>query len=405
MSGQTVFSRRRLSLLAMAWMTLALLTVSAPRGFAQKPAEDVHAKGDISGDWQGTLTPPNGKALRTIVKIAKGDKGGWTAKFYSIDQGAQPFPINSVTLDGSTVKFTIDMIGGSYTGTLNSDQNAIAGNWTQGATPLAMTLVRATKETAWEIPAPPPPMKRMPADANPAFDVATIKPNDSGGANMRGLNFDGHNFRTNNSSLVDLISFAYDVQKKQIVNVPDWADKDRYDILAVPDTDGLPTVDQMKIMVRKLLTERFKLTFHHDKREMSAFVLTVAKTGPKMTVNDSKGPGPGFGLQPNASGVNVPVRNASMQEFSNTLQSMVLDRPVVNQTGLEGKYDFVIKFTPDDSMFNGHPPTLPTKADTTAEASPSLFDAVQQQLGLKLEAQKTAVDVIAIDRVEKPSAN
>jgi len=138
---------------------------------------------------------------------------------------------------------------------------------------------------------------------------------------------------------------------------------------------------------------------------MSAFVLTVAKTGQKLTKDDSGGPLPGFGLQPNASGVNMPVQNASMGDFAGVLQAMVLDRPVVDETGLEGKFDFVVKFTPDDSMFNGHPPTLPTKADNTAEASPSLFDAVQQQLGLKLEAQKTAVDVIAIDHLEKPSAN
>ena len=78
---------------------------------------------------------------------------------------------------------------------------------------------------------------------------------------------------------------------------------------------------------------------------------------------------------------------------------------MVNQTGLDGKFDFTLKFTPDDSQFNGHPPALASKGDTTAEASPSLFEAVQQQLGLKLEAQKTAVDVLVIDKVEKPSAN
>jgi len=76
----------------------------------------------------------------------------------------------------------------------------------------------------------------------------------------------------------------------------------------------------------------------------------------------------------------------------------------VDQTGLEGKWDFTIKFTPDDSLFNGHPPPLPAKTDTT-ESSPNFFDALQQQVGLKLEAQKTAVDVIAVDHLEKPSAN
>jgi uncharacterized protein (TIGR03435 family) len=77
---------------------------------------------------------------------------------------------------------------------------------------------------------------------------------------------------------------------------------------------------------------------------------------------------------------------------------------VVNQTGLEGKYDFAVKFSPDDSMFNGHPPPLPGKTDST-ESFPSLFEALPKDLGLKLEAQRTAVDVIVVDHLEKPSAN
>ena len=307
------------------------------------------------------------------------------------------------------MKLTVDMIGGGYEGALSADGNSLNGTWTQGGKPLPLTLVRATKETAWEIPAAPAPIKRMADDADPAFEVATIKPNDSGASNMQQLTINGRNFQTRNSSVGDLISFAYDVQKKQIVNAPDWIDKDRYDIAGVPDVEGAPSVVQLKSMIRKLLADRFKLTFHKDKREMNAFVLTVAKTGQKMTPNESKGPLPGFGLRPTASGVVVPVFNASMSDFAAVLQSMVLDRPVVNETSLEGKFDFTLKFTPDDSQFNGHPPQLPTKGDAAktdaVEASPSLFEAIQQQAGLKLEAQKTAVDVIAIDHLEKPSAN
>jgi uncharacterized protein (TIGR03435 family) len=399
-----VFTRVKLPLLA-ALMAVAAFALPVSEMRAQKPDADVHAKGDIAGDWQGTLALPNGKGLRLIVKIAKADKGGWSAQFYSIDQTPRPFPVNSITLDGWALKYTIDLIGGSYAGTLNADQNAIAGTWTQGGTPMPLTLVRATKETAWEIPAPPAPIKRMPADAQPGFDVATIKPNDSGGASMQGLVMNGRNFQTSNSSLVDLICFAYDVQKKQIVNGPDWIDKDRYDIAGVPDVEGAPNMVQLKGMIRKLLADRFKLTFHHEKRDMAAFVLSVAKSGQKLTKDDSGGPLPGFGMQPSPAGLNMPVQNASMGDFAGVLQAMVLDRPVVDQTGLAGKWDFVVKFTPDDSMFNGHPPTLPTKADSGVEALPSLSEALDKQLGLKLEAQKTAVDVLAIDHVEKPSAN
>lgn len=371
------------------------------------PAAEMHAKGDISGDWQGTLEA--GKSLRIIAKIAKGEKGGWSSKFYSIDQTPQPFAASATTLEGNTVKFAVDLIGGSYEGTLSADGTTMTGTWTQGSKPLPLTLVRATRETAWEIPAPPPPPKRMPADAVPGFDVATIKPNESGAAGMQQLTMNGRNFRTRNSSVEDLICFAYDVQKKQLVNAPEWINQARYDIDGVPDVEGAPSLMQLKGMVQKLLADRFKLTFHHDKREMSAFVMSVAKSGQKLTVNDSKGPLPGFGMRPTAAGLNIPVQNASMSDLAGVLQAMVVDRPVVDQTGLDGKFDFVLKFTPDDSMFNGHPPQLPNKGDAAktdaVESLPSLFEAMQTQLGLKLEAQKTAVDVIAIDHLEKPSAN
>ena len=95
---------------------------------------------------------------------------------------------SSMTLDGSTFKFSIDPIGGSLSREAECGWEFYCGNWTQGPKPLPLTLIRATKETAWEIPAPPPPPKLMAADADPSFDVATIKPNDSGAASMQGLN-------------------------------------------------------------------------------------------------------------------------------------------------------------------------------------------------------------------------
>ena len=367
-------------------------------------ASDAHAKGDITGDWQGTLQAQ--KALRVIARITKGAKG-YDAKFISIDQGGATIPVSAVVVDGSTVKLDVAMIGGGFSGTVSADGNSMVGTWSQGTTPLPLTLVRATKETAWEIPAPAAPPKMMPADAKPGFDVATIKPNENGGPNMQGLGFGGRSFRAINASLGDLIAFAYGVQMKQISNGPDWMTKDRFDISGTPDVEGMPTPAQLDTMLQNLLRDRFKLTIHQEKKEMPAFVLTVAKTGPKLKVTEVKGPGPGFGLRPLATGVSIPVRNATMSEFSQALQSMVLDRPVVDQTGLSDRFDFVLTFTADDSQFNGHPPQLNGQAPKgdAADAAPSLFEAIQQELGLKLDAQKTLVPVIVVNHVEKPSAN
>ena len=247
----------------------------------------------------------------------------------------------------------------------------------------------------------------MPDDADPTFDVATIKPNDSGAPNMLMLRFGGNDFETRNSSLVDLIAFAYNVQARQITGGPEWMSRERYDIKARPDIEGVPNPTQVRSLVRKLLADRFKLTFHRDKKEMPAYVLTVVKTGSKLKRTEFNGPGMGFGLVPKLTGITLPVRNGTMSDFAGVLQSMVLDRPVVNDTGLIDKYDFALTFMPDDSQFNGHPPVLNGQApkQDAPDAAASLFEAIQQQLGLKLEAQKTAVDVIAIDHVEKPSAN
>ena len=356
---------------------------------------------DLTGNWQGTLKAV--KDLRIILVVSKED-GRLQAKLYSIDETTQPFRVSSISQDGSTVKFAIDLNGTTYEGKMSADNNAIAGTWTQAVKSLTLDFSRATKETAWEIPAPPPPRKLMPADAEPGVEVATIKPNDSGGMSMQVLTFRGRNLITVNSSLADLMMFAYSVQMKQIIGAPDWIEKDRYDINATPDVEGTPTADQVRSMIRKLLADRFQLKFYHDKRELSAFVLTVGKDGAKLKPSQPNGNLHGIGMQPAKTGVLMFANNAPIPAFTSFLQSLVFDRPVVDQTGLTGKYDLTVTFTPDDSLFNGHPLGFPKPADDV-EPAPGLFEAIQEQLGLKLTAEKTQVDVLAIDHVAKPSAN
>jgi uncharacterized protein (TIGR03435 family) len=363
---------------------------------------------DLADTWQGTLHA--GKDLRTIVKITKDDKGAYKGTFYSIDQGSQGFALDSVTLDGSDVKMTLKIFNLTYTGKLSADGKTIDGTSSQGGGSLPLVLTRATPETAWEIPKPQPPPKPMAADADPSFEVATIKPNNTGATSMQGLIIRGRKFMTRASSLGDLISFAYEVQAKQIINAPDWLDKDRYDIEAVPEQEGVPNPEQIRIMIRKLLADRFALKFHHDKREMSAYVLTVAKDGQKLKPTQLKGNLPGIGIGPGTGGITLNMINATIGDFTGFLQILVLDRPVVDKTGIEGRYDYRCTFTPDDSQFGGHPPPMPQakdngSTDTAAPAAPSLYDAIQQELGLKLSAEKTAVDVIAVDHVDKPTAN
>jgi len=131
-------------------------------------------------------------------------------------------------------------------------------------------------------------------------------------------------------------------------------------------------------------------------------VLSVAKTGQKMTKSEGDPSGlPGLWFQQLGD---LNVRNANMADFSGLMQSAVLDRPVLDQTGIAGRWDFTLKWTPDDSQFSGMGARIPPPTDS-ANAPPNLYTAIQEQIGLKLEATKAPADVMVIDHVEKPSDN
>lgn len=374
----------------MMWMTgLTLLAGSALQ--AQ----------NLTGTWQGTLNA-GPQPLRIVIKIAL-DNDKLKATTYSIDQGGQPIPVSALTQDGPTVKMTVAAINGSYEGKLSADGNLITGNWTQGS-PLPLNLARATAGTEWTIPEPPPPPAVMAAEARPEFEVATIKPSQSAEGfgflvNRSGL------LTTHNTSLRDLMKISYGVHPRQITGGPSWFESDKYDVTGKPNVAGIPSVPQLMGMVQKMITDRFQLVFHREKKELSAYTLTIGK-GLKITENTSNPTGlPGFGGG-GPRGLNV--RNATMAEFTEFLQANVLDQPVVDQTGLGKKrYDFILKWTPDGAqspLAGGARPEGGAGADN-ADAPPDIFAALQQQLGLKLESGKASVDVIVIDHVQKPSEN
>jgi uncharacterized protein (TIGR03435 family) len=355
---------------------------------------------NITGNWQGTLEIPQRK-VRVVFKIGlENDKLEATA--YTVDQPSPPIAA-TITRDGSTVKMTVPSIGGTYEGKLSADGNSITGTFSQGAQ-LPLTLVRATPETAWVIPEPPPPPKRMAPDANPAFEVATIKPSDPAHPEQI-ITLRGAEVITTNVTVHALINLGYWLHPKQLAGGPAWIETEKFDMAGKPDVPGQPNVDQMKVMIQKLLVDRFQLKFHFEKRELPVYAVRLAKTGAKITTSkdDPKGiPGWNFGRNP--AGMIMAFRNSPMSQFTAVLQNST-DRPVVDQTGLSGRYDFTLNFTPDAAMataLSGGPP--PPAADNP-DAAPDLFAAFQRQLGLKLEPTRAPVDVMVIDKVEKPSEN
>ena len=364
-----------------------------------------HDISDISGDWQGTLqlsgggTQP-GRTLRIVLKITKAPDGSWSALNYSIDQSSQPMKTTEVTLQGRAFKYSIPSIGGSYEGQLSTDGNSIAGNWAR-TTPLV--FLRATKETAWEIPAPPPPRKPM-TEPNPSFEVATIKPSNP---EVPGKYFRvvGRTYTTHGTSLADLIQITYGLHPKQIEGGPAWVHDEKFDLFGTPDAEGEPNGKQWLLMIQKLLTGRFGLAFHHEQRELSTYVLSVEKGGPKnFTPSESSNPLPqGLEFLRVPGGLLLPAKNTTMAQFAQMMQQVVLDRPMIDRTGMTGKFDFQLTFMPDESQFDGHPPIAPSQND--AAPAPSLYEAVQQQLGLKITVEKVPTDVLVIDSAHQPSPN
>jgi uncharacterized protein (TIGR03435 family) len=219
--------------------------------------------------------------------------------------------------------------------------------------------------------------------------VATVKPSTADGQPL--LQIRGRRFVTVGTTVVDLMKYAYNVHADQIVDGPGWLGKDRFDVVADPDSETRPSSDNMKLLIQELLAERFHLVANREMRELSVYALTTIASPPKLTptTSDPNGPPVGAYGPPGTLGVG----NASMANFATFLQRYVTDRPVVDQTGIAGRYEFSLKFTPDDG------------ASSEPNPPPGLFTAIQEQLGLKLKPVRAKAEVLVVTHVEQPSDN
>jgi uncharacterized protein (TIGR03435 family) len=266
---------------------------------------------------------------------------------------------------------------------------------------LGMASTPLAGQSEQGVPAGPEPVKTMAADADPTYDVVTIKPSDPNNDGHRGFQNRGRHLLALNETVNTMISFAYGVHAKQIVGGPAWFSTDHYVVDGVPDAPGEPNLTQFRSMIRKVLADRFGLKVHSEKRELSVYALTVAKGGPKLTKSLGNPNGPPDDYF--STSAYMKETNTTMGEYAKAMQ-YVLDRPVVDQTGLEGRWDFLLKWTPDESQFTAIGIRILPPTDNS-NAPPGLFTAIQEQIGLKLEATRAMVDVIVIDKVERPSAN
>lgn len=226
------------------------------------------------------------------------------------------------------------------------------------------------------------------------FEVASIKLSGNTDPGSYGMKTGHGKLDADNVTLKQCIMSAYGVGPRQIFGGPDWVASDHFEIKAKAEK---PTDDDdlLMLMLQNLLAERFKLTFHREDKTMTAFVLEAAKNGPKMERAPAGEPGTN---RINGKDHNViAAHNTDMGLFASVL-GREMGLPVVNRTGLEGPFNFKLEWIPDNARSGG------AGASATVEG-PSIFTAVQEQLGLHLRAEKVPVEVLVIDHVEKPSAN
>lgn len=354
----------------------------------------------ISGDWQGSIKAGPATTVRMVFRITGVDDAGLKATLFNVDTPGANITASAASFKESTLKLTFRSAGMSYEGNLNAGGDSLTGSLTSAAGSAPLNLARATPQTAWAIPEAPPPVPAMAAGVSPAFEVAAIKPSNPA-VQSKFITMRGRQVVVVNNTVSELIAFAYGIHPHQIQGAPAWLTAEHFDIDGQPDAKGQPSLAQIEVMLQKLLADRFQLRFHRDQKELAVYTLTIGKNGHKL-MPSSADPNAPPRLAFAKLGL-LPAGNASMDELVNQLQAVVLDKPVLNRTGLTGRWDFTLRWTPDATQFIGFGggTALPPDPD----GPPDLFTAIQQQLGLKLESTKAATGVFVIDSVAKPSAN
>jgi bla regulator protein BlaR1 len=237
---------------------------------------------------------------------------------------------------------------------------------------------------------------------NTSFEVASIKAGDATDRRM-GLHVQqGGFFKTENIPLRFIIQYAYSVNDYQIIGGPSWTSADPFTIEAKPATPIVMSTanDPVRPMVQALLVDRFKLATHWETRDGAVYELVIAKGGPKLRDTD-----PEYQSHDLDGGSGVLTgHGASMSQLIGSL-SRQLGRPIIDKTRLPGNYDFKLSYTPEarDAIFGRQTP--PETAPVPDPNEASIFTALQEQLGLKLESAKGPIQMLVIDRVERPSAN
>jgi uncharacterized protein (TIGR03435 family) len=250
------------------------------------------------------------------------------------------------------------------------------------------------------------------------FEVASIKPSDPAARGVRVDLSPGGVFTAQNITVKALIRQAWDVRDFQISGGPGWLDTERYDITAkgegpgvsedemrkMPEAQRNKILEEARMKIRALLVDRFQLKVHRETKELPVYTLIIAKGGAKIEPETEDGsPGGQLSMRRGGAGTEITGKKAPIADLVRLLSDQI-DRTVLDKTGLKGNYDFKMSFAPDRGL--GRPPLGAGEDHQQPESDgPSIFTALQEQVGLKLAAQKGPVEALVIDSAEKASAN
>jgi uncharacterized protein (TIGR03435 family) len=287
---------------------------------------------------------------------------------------------------------------------------------------MPQTAAAASQATNPATPAPPAAQPQGDSAQPLAFDVVSIRPYPRNNM-MISIRTTPDGVSVSGMPMHMVLREAFGVTNDQLLGEPGWVATDRYDVegkVAPEDAPKLKllSTDQRWTMLLPALEERCNLKFHHETRELTVYLLVIAKGGPKMqpaqqvgnvAPSGPMGPAPGNVAPPPpppgpGAGMFFSGRSATVESLAHEL-SRTLGNPVIDKTGLTGKYDYRLQFAPDDSVRASMPPPAMGSAPPPEADGPSIFTALQEQLGLKLVAQKQPVDVIVIDHMEQPTPN
>ena len=345
----------------------------------------------VVGTWQGTL--PIQQDPRVVLKISQASDSSLLGSLTFIDHDNVAAPLLSITFTSPELKLAVADV--TYLGKIDATGKSLTGIWTRGAQRYPLTFLLSSPETAWTYSCSPQ-LAPMSAASDPRFAVATIKPSKSDGGNGT-TEIRYRTFEAKNVSLLDLMRFSYHLSARQVQGGPTWVSDLRFDVVAQPDADGLPSADQNRLMVKKLLTERFHLIVHDSHPIFSVYALTAVDPHVKVSpiAPGDRGETKIMVTDKEDGTKALQFLYTTIPDLDDTLMYFIKDRQIVDETGLTGQFNITLTI-PSDSLQGTSPDEI--------EGSAAIFKAVQA-LGLKLEPKKEQLRVIVIDHVEKPTPN